>query len=53
MLTFSFIMGILGLLLAGDSLGQGLRNEESKRIGIGVLELLMGIYFMVSAIGSA
>ncbi len=50
-MLFNFLMGVFGLLLAGDSIGRGARMTDIKILGLGVIEVVVGLYFTVAAIG--
>ncbi|MFK5949513.1 MAG: hypothetical protein QM500_12175 [Methylococcales bacterium] len=51
-MLFNFVIGVLGLLLAGDSIGRGARSRDIKIMAIGVTEVIIGLYFAIAAIGS-
>lgn len=51
-MIFNFAMGVSGLILAGDSLGRGIRLSDSGIFVIGSIELLAGLFFLIAAIGA-
>jgi hypothetical protein len=52
MVLFNLFMGVGGLLLAGDSVGQAARTKNMKLIPLACAELAAGLYFSIAAIGS-
>lgn len=53
MITINFCLGVAGLILAGDSLGRGVRDNLPKIFLFGLAEALAGVYFIVAMLGSA
>jgi len=52
MMIFNFSIGIAGLILSGDSFGQGIRKRNLAIFVTGVAEFVAGIYFSICAIGN-
>jgi hypothetical protein len=52
-LFLNLIMGSGLLVLAGDSIGIGVRKADWLILSLGVLEVIAGMYFIVAAIRSA
>lgn len=51
MLLLDCFIGITGLVLSGDSLGRGIRSKNLKILTIGGIQIAIGLYFLVAAIG--
>lgn len=52
-MIISFTAGVLSLLAAGNLLGQGFRNKRIGSFANGVTLTIIGLYFVVAALGSA
>ena len=49
----NLLLGIAGLVLAGDSFGRGAINRDIKLLLFGMVEFCAGIYFLIAAIRAA
>jgi len=50
-MTFNFLMGAVGLILAGEALGRGARSNSGSVVLLGIAEIIIGVYFIIAAIG--
>ena len=52
MLLINMLISVLSLMTAGGLIGLGVREKIGRMFFIGVFTALMGVYFLVSAIGT-
>ena len=50
-MIFNLLMGGFGLILAGEAFGRGLRGKNIPVVALGVMETIVGAYFIIVAIG--
>jgi hypothetical protein len=53
MTALNIALGVPGLILAGDSFGVSIRTRNLAVFAVGVIELMVGLFFVIAAIGSA
>lgn len=53
MLLFNLLLGCGGLILAGKALTRFIDTRDTRWATAGIIEMLIGIYFIVACLGIA